>query len=362
MSRTKSTIARPRLRRDRLTGTVEVGIKTPRGLQWISTGTTSLARARQVVDATVLDRLQLTATANALTADAVGRLLTGRRSTSADILDAWRADPPGNHAPDTLANYDSHLRAMLAELGVATSPLAALRRPALRGWVNAPGVPAGTRRLRLSAARSYYRFANAAGFCVGNPALLIAVDTRDLVFTEIEPRETLPITPEEYALLMASPRVTGFWRAAIPLGFWLTLSIRDAACLEWASLRGNAFVYYRKKTGKRIQLPLDDPLLGAGELSKVFLGLLDHATSDSPFCFPREKAIALDPKKRAKLSVRFQRLLAAHGIVGKRFHSLRHAGAVRLKNAGKTLEEIGSILGHESIVTTKIYTDHAPTP
>lgn len=346
------------MRKKRASGVIFVKIKTPAGVQWLSTGQTSYTKAREVVDMAMVDRLQMAACANALTPDVISRLTTGRRFTCLDVLAAWKEEATPDLSPDTLANYETLLRQFFDETDHGNSPLSAVRRSTLGAWVNEKGVAVGSRRARLAAMRTYYKFASAAGYCVGNPAARVTVQVRDLFFAELEPKETLPLTPEEYALLMASPKLMGFYRCATALAYWLGLRLRDVACLEWASFQGDRVIVWTKKRGVRVSLPIDDPLLGAGELRKILLEMMEQQSSASRFCFPSMRSVALDTKKRAKLSVQYQRMLHTHGITDKRFHSLRHAAAMRLDNAGKTLEEIGEVLGHSSTATTEIYTDH----
>ena len=71
--------------------------------------------------------------------------------------------------------------------------------------------------------------------------------------------------------------------------------------------------------------------------------------------FHDECKTILDPEKRAKLSVYAERIFARAGVEGKSFHCLRHPFVTRLHNAGKTLEEIGQIVGHSNTETTKGY-------
>jgi integrase len=356
------TVHQPRFRKKRHSGVVVVSIKTPRGIQWLSTGQTSYAKAKAVVDQAMIDRLQMAACANALTPDVISRLTTGRRFTCQDILAAWKEESSADLSPDTLGNYESLLRQFLDDAEYARAPITAVRRVRLSSWVNSPRIPAGTRRARLAALRSYFTFANAAGYCVGNMAMRVQVSIRDLLLPEIETKETVPITAEEFDRLMASPKLTGFWRWATALGWWLGYRIRDVACLQWASLQGadNRVVIYPMKNGRRLELSLDDPLIGGGELRKVLLEMLEAASPRSPFCFPEMRAAALDPRRRAGLSVKYQRVLRSHGIKGKRFHSLRHGFAMRLKADGRTLDQIGAALGHGSTETTKVYTTHSP--
>lgn len=346
-----------RFLKKRASGIVCVCIKTPRGNQWISTGQTTEAKAREVCDMAMIEKMQMAACANALTADVISRLMAGKRITCAEILEGWKQESVDCLAAQTLHNYESTLRQWMDAGKLWKEPMTAIKRSQLSAWVNGKHVPIGTRGTRLAAIRSFFKYASNTGYCVGNMANLVQVRFHDLMFNEHESKETIPFTHDEYLRLMDSPIVKGFWRLAIPLGYWLSLRLRDIACLEWDSIKGDKFVIYPKKTGRRLELPLDEPLLGGGELQRVFMEMLEQ-DSGSHFCFPVEREVALDPKRRALLSVQFQRLLKRVGIEDRRFHGLRHAAAVRLKAAGKTMEEIGKVLGHADTKTTGIYANH----
>lgn len=335
-----------------------VKLRTPRGVQWVSTGTTSYQQAREVCTEAMVAELQMAASANALTADVISRLTTGRRFTMADIQKAWRGEASMDLAADTLANYDGVLSDFIAREKCATMPLSAVTRRQLYAFVNDAKATVSTRRGRLAALRSFYNFASAAGYCVGNLAARVQVSTRDLLFEQIERRESIPITEIEYTMLMHSPRVSPFWRTATALGYWLGYRLRDVACLEWKSIRRDKIVIFMRKTRKRLELDLTDPLLGSGELKRVFSDLLAQPANGSPYCFPKEQDMASVSTRRAGLSVYYQRVLQRHKIEGKHFHCLRHACATRLKAAGWSNEEVRDVLGHSSVETTKIYSEH----
>lgn len=353
---------RIRLRTHKSSGTVQVAIKTPRGIQWVSTGQTSMLAAGKVVDLAMLQRLQTAACAEILTADAISRMLTGRKFTVSDIYDAWEKDHETELAATTISGYSATLKQWIAERELERSTLMEINVLSLRAWVNSKNVPMGTRKGRLSALRSFFRFASAAGYCVGDPSRRVTVQSRDLLFRQIEKRAILPITEEEFRRLMAPwANISRQWRHAVALAYWLAFRICDVACLEWDSVKENEIVIYPRKTGRRLALPLDSELLGGGELRTVLAEMReDRLASSSPFCFPWMREALLDTKKRAKLSVYFGRVLERNGIRGKSFHSLRHSAAMRLKGAGKTLEEIGKVLGHASEGATAVYTAHEP--
>lgn len=348
----------PRLRRHLSSGIVQVRIKTPRGMQWLSTGQTSYQAARDVCDQARINELQVAACANLLTGDVIGRLLIGKRFTCSGILEAWAEDVRESMAPETFSGYQTTLLAWLEAIEAGDLPLTGIQKPMISGWVNARRITFRTRQSRLGAIRSFYGFAAVAGYCVGDLSQRVRVRTDDLLFSEMEPKEILPFTETEFRTLMASQRISADWRHATALAYWLGLRLRDVACLEWDSIREAEVIIYPKKTGRRLALPLDDPLLGGGELRGVLAEMTIARVPGEPFCFPVMRATVLDTVKRAKLSVQFGRILRQHKIADRRFHSCRHAAAVRLRTAGKTLEEIGRVLGHASEGVTKRYAEH----
>jgi len=138
---------------------------------------------------------------------------------------------------------------------------------------------------------------------------------------------------------------TGFWNAAVRLSYWVGLRLTDIACMEWASVSPDEVIVWTRKTHTRVALPISDPLLGGGDLRCLFFELMEH-NRHAEYVFPEEREVALDPAKRAKHSVYFSRQLSALGIEGKSFHCLRHSFATRLAEAGKTIEDIGRVMGH----------------
>lgn len=348
----------PKLIKHRASGIIRVRIRTPRGNQYLSTGQTSYEKARDVCTQAMLEELQMAACAGALTSDVISRLTTGRRFTCEDIRAAWEAEARIDLAPDTFAAYDGAIRAWFEAEGIAKQPISGVKRWSIDRYVNEPGTVAATRRGRLTALRAFYRFASHAGYCVGNLAARSKVNVRDLLFQQMEPKETKPITAEEFERLMASPKCTGFYRHATAFAYWIGWRLRDVACLEWASIQELKYVIFVRKTGRRLEIDVGDELFGGGALSRIVMEILEQPQTDARFCFPHQRAMALSPTRRSQLSIGYRRMLHRHGIVGKRFHGLRHSCAVRLRAAGWTDEDVGMVLGHRSVETTKIYTTH----
>lgn len=348
-----------RLRKNRKTGTVLVGVRTPRGMQWISTGQTSYRDAKRVCDEARVQEAQMAACANLLMSDVISRLLTGKRCSCTDILEAWREEAGHGTAPGTRELYGIILNQWLVESKLERTAITGIRRGRLSEWVNHPGLSLNGRVMRRKVLVSFYKFAVAAGFCGNNPMPLVKVSRRGLEFGQMEPKETVPMTEAEFRVLMTGGKISRTWRQATALAYWLGLRLSDIAALEWASVQEDRIVVYVRKTGRRLELALDDPLLGGGELRGIIAEMMeDRLARPGPYCFPEFRETINDVRKRAKLSVQFGRVLARNGITGRRFHSLRHAAAMRLKDAGVEIEGISRVLGHSGTAATRIYTAH----
>lgn len=348
----------PPIRRDPRTGVYFVLLDTPHGQKRITTGERTRNRAASVCDAALIDKLQMAAKAGVLNANAISVLTTGRKFTCADVVEAWKADATIDLAPDTLNGYSQTLALFMAQDDIRSNPIAMVTRLQLDQFVNAPDTSKAARRHRLAVLRNFFSFANAEAYCVGNPAVRLSIRQRDLEFHQIEHYPRLPVTHEEYLRIMGSDRVDGFYRWATALAYWLGLRIRDVACMEWASLQEDRIVVHTKKTGQRVALPLDNPLIGSGDLKHVIAEIKDEIPAekrDPVYCFPKERALALSTTKRATLSCYYARVLKRCGVDGKSFHGLRRAFADRLDVARVSIEQIGELMGHSSTTTTEIY-------
>lgn len=320
--------------------------------RWISVGETSRARAEAVVAESGVDRLVLLANAGALTADAISVVTTGRKFTAADIIEAWAKDAVMDVSPGTVTTYRTLLGAFFEGIGAARKPLAWVKRHHLDSYVNDSDCKASTRHTRLAALRSLWQFAQANSYISGNLAQTIRVRHRNMTHVQQEKEAAIPLTADEYQVLMSSTKLTVFWRRAIVLGYWLGIRIGDVCRMQVESIGDDWVVVWTNKRGKRIRLPLTDPLIGHPDLLLVLAQL--RAEVPSGYCFPEQNEIIGGPK-RHHLSMAAIRLLEQHGIDFKSFHSLRSSAACRWDAAGKTLLEIGTLLAHADEATTRGY-------
>lgn len=336
---------------------VKVGIYTPRGRQWISTGQGTYEGARQFCDEAKIAELQMAACANILTPEVVQRLLGGRVTTCEKLLEQWLNEIKLAKAPDTIAQIEGVCRQFIAFSKVGSHPLSGITMRHVHAFTNEDGTTIRTRKTRLGILRRFFRYAVSCGLSVGNPADRVSIKRSDLLYNQLHVLQgpVQPITEDEFRKVMEHAK--GFYRWATALSYWLGLRLRDVACLEWEAIQPDGIVVFTRKTGAKVELPFDDPLLGGGELRRILFELYEQPKIDPVFIFPVERALILDTARRAKISVYYGRILKRAGVAGqgKHFHSLRHSFVCRLQSSGRTLAEIGKLVGHSDETTTAIY-------
>lgn len=134
------------------------------------------------------------------------------------------------------------------------------------------------------------------------------------------------------------------WRGLVLFGLYLGQRLGDLARLTWraVNLETGEIAFTARKTGRRIVLPLVQPLID-------YLSALPAGDNPNAFVFPK----AATAKRTGSLSNQFRDILADAGLVEPRthqstgkgrsharetseisFHSLRHSAVTMLKAAG----------------------------
>jgi len=149
------------------------------------------------------------------------------------------------------------------------------------------------------------------------------------------------------------------WRGLVLFGLYLGQRLGDLAKLTWRAvdLDTGEIAFSTKKTGRRIVLPLVQPLVD-------YLSALPASDSPNAYIFPN----AATHKRTGSLSNQFREILVEAGLVeplarghrstgkgrtGARetseisFHSLRHSAVTMLKAAGVSDFIAREIVGHE---------------
>lgn len=304
----------------------------------------NLEDARAVLEESRLVEIEAAARAGTLTAEGLTAIMAGRKVTCEGALVEWGRWRTNRGAPNTIRTQELCLKQFFSRIDAARWPVNRLTFEHLDDFVNAnDGTGVSNRTIRRAALRSFFTFITAKAYYVGNPSAMVKVRMNSLSHEQKESVPRVPFSEKEYRHLVA--HTTGFWKAAVMLSYWAGLRLTDIACLEWASLSTDEVIVWTRKTHSRVALPIDDPLLGGGELRGLCFELMVE-NAHPLFVFPKEREIAMDPERRARHSVYFARQLEKVGITGKSFHCLRHSFATRLANAGKTIEDIGRALGH----------------
>lgn len=316
----------------------------------ITTKTTNLEDAKRVVKDSKLAELEMAARSGRLTNQVISLIVASKKVTVAKAIEDWLAWLRTlGRSENTISCYGTELRAFAAFAKIGHLAPASIRDETINQWINSPGTrKAGTRNVQLAQIRSFFEFCAAKGWTYGDPSRLVEVNLGKLSFAQKEPQQRAIFTDDEVFTLLAETPPHSFWSAAVAIGRWTGLRLSDIACLEWDSLAtpGKIIVWTQKKD-RRVSLPLEPKSLrrAVDYIEKV----------DQTYCFPGEREIIIDPKRRAALSVQFMRLCIKCGIEGRSFHCLRHSYCSAQDAAGIPVEHIARSVGHVNTFTTQKY-------
>ena len=330
----------------------------------VSTGTADLREALKVVDASGIQRLSLLARAKCVTRDATDVIMRAHSVSCDEVRKAWAADLTLDQARKTVKTYDAMISSLFNRLGCRSRPLSSVTREQLHAFINDPKAKLCTKTVRLSALRSFYQHASGYGHVIGNIASTLKINLSYVTLENRHREPARPFTEAQMQLVVTHPDTPDHWRQATILGYWLGLRMVDVCTLEKASL-GEEFVeLYPKKTGRRLILPIHDPLIGGGALREVVREILaDH--SSKIWCFPYLRVQYL--KNSHACCSSYRRVLDNIGLKDHSFHGLRHSFRLRLSQSGKPIEEVSRLMGHGDIETTLAYgrgylTEHSGDP
>jgi integrase len=155
------------------------------------------------------------------------------------------------------------------------------------------------------------------------------------------------------------------WRGLVLFGLYLGQRLGDLARLTWRSVNfeTNEIAFTAKKTGRRILLPLVQPLVD-------YLAPLESSDNPNAHIFPN----AAKHKRTASLSNQFREILVDAGLAEARdyrtttkgraaqreaeisFHSLRHSAVTMLKASGLIDVSAREIVDHDSAAASRHYT------
>lgn len=262
--------------------------------RWVCTRERLIDRARAVVAESGVDRLILLANAQALTLDAIQLVTQGRKMTGMAVIDAWRDWLTQRLAPLSVARYYGVAQTLARLHGLDAAGLGSIGEAEMDDFLNAGYLTLSARKVRLFAVLSLFRFAQGRGYVIANPTLLVKIDRRNMTVEQLEKKHYQPITEEEYRIFMArraaaGPDIQWIYDGAV-LGYCCGLRMVDVCHLQWASFTATEIIIYVRKHrsgGKRLVLPLDDPLIARPELQSLIADLLNRShAKDEPFVWP----------------------------------------------------------------------------
>ncbi len=355
-SPTKPHAVSNKLFKNKYTGEYSIRIKAANGRwRWVTTGTKDRLEALRRLERTGVGDV-LDVANDARFKDRVVEILSaGKRVTVEQVVEAWIADAEMRLQHSSLSHHKVVAGQMLVLLRPYTDILD-VTAARLNEWIStAPTLT--MRRRRLSIVRDLCQFAFDEGYRKDNLGPRLVMQTADLTFDQMERAVKPHFYGDEVAKVIAHPDIEPFWKWAAQLGWWLGLRFVDVCHLQWGSIcaKPGYLVVWQQKTRLRVELDLKDPVLGAGVLVTVFAQMKAAAT-DPVYCFPEAKQRY--GSNRNNFAYEFRDRCKLTGMYGnKTFHSLRMGAAIRWKEAGRSLEEIGKLLGHAGTGNVSTYID-----
>lgn len=327
--------------------------------KWISLGTTDRLEALRRLKATGVEKILEVSGDEDFKEAIVESLTAPDRRPLESVIDEWLADKALRVQPSSM-QHPRVISGQFLRLVGARTDVAAITPAKITAWVNT--APTLTRRQRrLCVLEELFQFAFEQGYRKDNPAKRAGFQTNDLTFEDMERTVRDAFTKAEFEQFLACEKIQGFWRHAIQLGWWLGLRMSDVCCLQWGSLCAvpGKLVVWQVKTRRRVELDLSDPILGGGVLNEVIAEMKANVT-DAVYCFPAWHELYISTN-RPHTTYAFRDVCVLIGLDGvKTFHCFRKSAAQRWEDAGRSIKEIGRLLGHEGTGNTGIYLERTP--
>lgn len=272
-----------------------------------------------------------------------------------DFLEYLRLER--NYSDSTVENYGRALKGLREYLGESGEPVAwqAVDADMIRGWTERlmdEGENPSTVNGKLSAVRTFYRWALRRGLVNANPASALngPKKQRPLPYFVRDKEMDSLLDPlkwgDDYDSILARTLLIVFYETGVRLAELVGLDDKDV----------NLVTRELKVTGKRRKqriIPFGEEVLCAVETYRTVRDSeIDEKHSEAFFLDIKGKRIA-----RHQVERRVKERLGIVPLLGKCSpHVLRHAFATSMLNHGAGLESVKKLLGHESLTTTEIYT------
>ena len=321
-------------------------------------GTKDKKEAERLVRDAKIEELERLAKIDGLQKDAIASIIAGKKLNLSDILEDWELYKNNlAQAENTIYIQKLMITQFFDANKLRQKSITSVTPELVKKFLNdKDGVSLSQREQRQSSLKSFFKFAIAAGYAQRDPVALVAIDKSKLTHQQKEERPKTAFKKSEYNKLMK--HCPYFFRQAVAICWWTGLRIVDVCNLEWdcldAAANPKTLTIHTQKRDVRVCLPIEDPLVGGGLLVEIIQQI---ELNDPTYCFPEQREWMNNPKGRSKLSLYFSRILRRLDMYeeGKGWHSLRRSFVTRLKQEGKTLEDIAIWVGHSDAKTTEKY-------
>ena len=216
------------------------------------------------------------------------------------------------------------------------------------------GLAVSTRARRLSAIKQFYRFTYEEALCPHNPALRISGPKKGRQLPKV-------LTQNDVDALLIAARSHGGAKSKrvrivcmMELLYATGMRVSELVSLPIGAARGNPEMLLVKGKGERERLVPLSKL--AREAMQAWLAILEARQGEAKFLFPG--CAQRGHMTRHSFYHQIKQLAHAAGIERDRVspHSIRHAFATHLLAGGADMRTIQTMLGHQDISSTEIYT------
>ena len=257
-------------------------------------------------------------------------------------------------SPHTRSAYRGNLRNGFAAMGIADmAELTPILLGRWRGQVLAEAVSPSTKALRISAMRSFLRWARSVG-ASPIPWEIVESTLRAPKATVLNPMVVL--SDDEVMAMLGACRVSQH-RAILATLVGAGLRLAEVVALDCGDLVAGTppVLHVRQGKGRKDRLV---PV--AADLEAILREQIGQRGPAAPmFCGVNGRI------SRAGVSNLVERAVLRAGIHDKRVspHSLRHTFAMRaLRQSGRDIMAVKHLLGHTQVTVTQRYVDHIQLP
>ena len=244
-----------------------------------------------------------------------------------------------NLRKSTRGGYSSVFR-MLQEFAARSSieGLRELDKEVMRQWRDEWTAAAATRAKRLNLLKAFFSFAHEQGWITESPV-------KGLRRPKSTARPTMPLSEQEMRDLLGAAQHKPRELALLLLLRYSGLAIGDAVVLNRETLTPDGVLVLRRaKSGELVTVALPDKVLAALEAAAP-------APKHYYFWTGRSEPVTAVKYWRERL----KGVATAADVQGFHPHRLRDTFAVELLLAGVLMQDLSSLLGHSSVITTERY-------